>query len=796
MQKSFFTFAVMLFVIMSITILNAQNTGVQEKYSQVRILSTTQSDFYRINAVGLFFDGGVMKKGEYFETLLSESEIALLNKSGVPYQVTIEDWAAYYNGLPKMSEMDIQSALKYSKDKYAVSHSIYGTMGGHLKVEEINAKLDSLRLQYPTLVSVKWSLGNTYEGRPMNTVRITKNPDVPTGRPEIWFNGVTHAREPLGMENVLYYVYWLVENYNIDPIATYILNNREIYWTPIINVDGYYHNQTTNPTGGGQWRANMHVTTGSCGYVDLNRNFGTYNFWNSSNGGSSTDACSGGSGTYRGPSPMSEPETQNWRTFVNSRNFRVEMDYHTYGNYLIKPYAWCDPTPTPDDAIFNEYGSDIVAVNHFSYGTPTQTVGYAVRGGSTDWDYSTDSTGHTRHIMAFSPEVGVISFWPPQANILPEAQTCFEMNKYVTLVSGPYTGLKSATFNKNQYVQNETGNCKVVFRDKGLLDAQNVKVTFTPVTSYLTIPTQVYTRVSLPSMVSDSTTFNFTIAAACPNNSVVIARLKIMQNDTVTMYDQNYNIFVGTGYTVLADSAENGTSNWPTMTNWSIVTTKYLSPAHSFKGICTNSGVNQMVSIPLNLSTYPAVYLSWYQKYALETGYDFGYVDVSSNNGTSWSRLATYNGVDSATWKFQSFNITSLVGGSTNMLVRFRDSCDANTNYDGWYVDNIKISAYQVSPLVGINGNVEEPFTYSLAQNYPNPFNPMTNISYSIPKSGMVTLKVYNTLGMEIATLVNEVKQAGNNTITFNAAGLSSGVYFYRIESGDFVDIKKMVLLK
>ena len=107
MQKSFFTFAVMLFVIMSITILNAQNTGVQEKYSQVRILSTTQSDFYRINAVGLFFDGGVMKKGEYFETLLSESEIALLNKSGVPYQVTIEDWAAYYNGLPKMSEMDI-----------------------------------------------------------------------------------------------------------------------------------------------------------------------------------------------------------------------------------------------------------------------------------------------------------------------------------------------------------------------------------------------------------------------------------------------------------------------------------------------------------------------------------------------------------------------------------------------------------------------------------------------------------------------------------------------------------------
>jgi len=796
-SKNFYTFIfVVLCFLVNISFAQIHDNG-NEKYSQVRIFATSDNDFNKIQNAGLFLEGGIHKKGLYFETWLSETEISNLQKSGVPYQVTVDDWMQYYNSFPPLSSKQYNDIMKKSKDEFNVYHSILGTMGGNLKWEEMIAKLDSLRTQYPSLVSVKFSLGNTYEGRAMWTVRITKNPDAPTGRPEVWYNGVTHAREPGGMENVLYYIYWLVENYNIDPIATYILNNREIYWTPIINVDGYYYNQTTNPTGGGMWRANRHMTTTGCGYVDLNRSFGTYNFWNSSNGGSSTDPCSGGQGTYRGTYPMLEPEIINWKNFENSRNFKCEMDYHTYGNYLIKPYAWCDPTPTPDDAIFSEYGAEIVANNHFTYGTPYQTVGYYVRGGSTDWVYSNDSTGHTQHVIVYSPEVGVIGFWSNAANITAEAQTCFFQNQLMSLVAGPYAGYKSATFNKTTYVQNETGNCKVVFRNKGLATAQNVKVMFTPVSSssYISIPTQVYTKASLTSRTSDSTTFNFTIGAACPNNSAITVRLRILQNDTITMYDQNLNIFVGSGYTILRDSAENGITNWPTMTNWSVVTTKYLSPTHSFKGICTNNGVNQMISVPLNVSSYPAVYLSFYQKYALEAGYDYGFVDVSSNNGTSWIRLATINGLDSASWKLQSFNITSYVAGSTNMLIRFRDSCDANTNWDGWYVDNINVTGYQPAPT-GVISNNTVPDKYSLEQNYPNPFNPSTQINYSIAKTGFVRISVFDVLGREVKVLLNEVKTPGFYAVDFDGTNLSSGMYFYRIESGNFVDTKKMTLIK
>jgi hypothetical protein len=85
---------------------------------------------------------------------------------------------------------------------------------------------------------------------------------------------------------------------------------------------------------------------------------------------------------------------------------------------------------------------------------------------------------------------------------------------------------------------------------------------------------------------------------------------------------------------------------------------------------------------------------------------------------------------------------------------------------------------------------------FELEQNYPNPFNPSTNISYKINKAGNVSLKVYNVLGTEVATLVNEYKPAGNYTVRFNASNFSSGVYFYKLTAGNYSEIKKMTLLK
>jgi subtilisin-like proprotein convertase family protein len=90
----------------------------------------------------------------------------------------------------------------------------------------------------------------------------------------------------------------------------------------------------------------------------------------------------------------------------------------------------------------------------------------------------------------------------------------------------------------------------------------------------------------------------------------------------------------------------------------------------------------------------------------------------------------------------------------------------------------------------------EIPKSFSLSQNYPNPFNPVTNIKFSMPKSGNITLKVYDILGREVAELVNEFKPAGNYLVDFNASHLSSDIYFYRIYTSEFTEVKKMVLVK
>lgn len=104
--------------------------------------------------------------------------------------------------------------------------------------------------------------------------------------------------------------------------------------------------------------------------IDLNRNFGTYEFWNSTNNGSSTSPSSD---TYRGVAPFSEIETENMMNFVNSRNFKGILSYHTYGNYLIRPWGYVD-APTPDEPVFQEFSQEMLIDNHYTMGRSNQTV--------------------------------------------------------------------------------------------------------------------------------------------------------------------------------------------------------------------------------------------------------------------------------------------------------------------------------------------------------------------------------------------------------------------------------------
>jgi len=136
-----------------------------------------------------------------------------------------------------------------------------------------------------------------------------------------------------------------------------------------------------------------------------------------------------------------------------------------------------------------------------------------------------------------------------------------------------------------------------------------------------------------------------------------------------------------------------------------------------------------------------------------------------------------------------------------NMNIRMMDETGKTINVNLKSGEDIVISDGTIQKLIVSEALM--PNKFALEQNYPNPFNPSTSIRYTVPsvtlsegEGSRVSLKVYDVLGNEVTTLVNEQKPAGSYEVKFDAAGLSSGIYFYTLASGSFVETKKMILLK
>ncbi|MCL4512385.1 MAG: T9SS type A sorting domain-containing protein [Bacteroidetes bacterium] len=151
-----------------------------------------------------------------------------------------------------------------------------------------------------------------------------------------------------------------------------------------------------------------------------------------------------------------------------------------------------------------------------------------------------------------------------------------------------------------------------------------------------------------------------------------------------------------------------------------------------------------------------------------------GGVFLSTNNGTSWTAVNT---------GLTNISVWSLAVSGTNL-------------FDGTYRGGLWRRPLSEMITAVENPSTDLPTHFILSQNYPNPFNPATEISYDLPKRSHVLIAVFDVLGRNVGTLVNEEEAAGRYRVTFNASELPSGVYFYRIEAGTYHDTKKLLLLK
>lgn len=150
--------------------------------------------------------------------------------------------------------------------------------------------------------------------------------------------------------------------------------------------------------------------------------------------------------------------------------------------------------------------------------------------------------------------------------------------------------------------------------------------------------------------------------------------------------------------------------------------------------------------------------------------------------------------------------ISSNVGGAVEGAAYKSHAClgqNIVSDWEGLESDQLLIGIMHFSelydwmlPVEGDHDVIQLPREFMLHQNFPNPFNPMTTIRYDVPRSAHVNITVYNTRGQQVAMLVDGMRQPGYHEVIWDAAGLSSGVYFYRIHAGDYVALKKLMLIK
>ncbi|MFI5144298.1 MAG: S8 family serine peptidase [Ignavibacteria bacterium] len=175
-------------------------------------------------------------------------------------------------------------------------------------------------------------------------------------------------------------------------------------------------------------------------------------------------------------------------------------------------------------------------------------------------------------------------------------------------------------------------------------------------------------------------------------------------------------------------------------------------------------------------------------------------IQASTNNGTSFNTLLTMNYTDLTTTTSCSnseFTPSAASDWRTKKVGLPVGTNKVNIEAVSAFGNDIWVDSICVKLFVGVQPiSGEIPKIYSLSQNYPNPFNPATRIEFALPKAGMVKLVVYNVLGAEVTTLINENMQAGYHAVSFNGTNLASSVYFYKLTAGDFTAVKKMLMIK
>ncbi|MCH8568509.1 MAG: T9SS type A sorting domain-containing protein [Balneolales bacterium] len=658
----------LLFVFCTPFFVSAQQTNPfpETLYYRVSVNVEQPDVIQQMGMLGLAIDH-VHIHDRHMHAELSGYELNLMIEAGIRFEVVQDDMASFYEA--KLMADPVFQSRQLQGENLPVNFKL-GSMGGHLTLDEVIAELDEMHQLFPDLITPKFSIGESYEGRDIWTVWI--GTDLDETKPQAYYNSLIHAREPMSMMNLVYYMWWLLENYGEDELATFLIDQRHMAFTLVLNPDGYEFNRINNPNGGGMQRKNRRPVGTFRPGVDLNRNFGPYIFWDHPNnpGGSSTDP---NNDTYRGSEPFSEPETQALKEFVLENDFRAVFNYHNYSDLLIYPYGALQRR-TIEGYIFEAYAQEMTRFNGYEHGTDVETVGYATRGGADDWFYGFESGNDNRvNAISMTPEVGNASdgiggwggaFWARAERIIPLSEDNLLPNQLLAVYAGP--ALRQTELDS--------------------IGAYQPVADFSPAIS------------SSDAEIGQETFFSLSF-----DEEIFNAGRTDMEVVFTATTDADYVAFVEDTVTL-------------------------------------NIGIDEF-------------YIGSTPDFLME--------------------------LDAFTQPDENFTVT------VEMTIPFTEE------FFSW-----DFSFTTFGTPVSLEPGTDLPKMVELHQNYPNPFNPTTVLTYSLPESGSVLLQVYNMQGQLVQTLVNEHNNAGRHEVSFDAGSLASGLYIYRLQTGNEIQSRKMMLVK
>ncbi len=694
------------------------HTNVQEgsaqKWSRVKVAIEGRADLAKIAALGLPLDCGVRITETAVFAEYSDREIKLLREAGFAVEILVDDVMQDFleRSKSELEKEDKDRLLRRTTGDEDLLDCLpldfatpalfdFGSMGGYPTYEELLAHLDQMHALYPNLTTAPAAVSDsllTAEGREVLWMKISDQPNTSAeGEPQLLYTSLHHAREPMSMMQLLFFMYYILEHYESDPDIRHLLDHTELYFVPCVNPDGYVYNELNDPDGGGMWRKNRFDNGDGSFGVDLNRNYGFH--WGIDDVGSSPEPSSI---VYRGTEPFSEAEAKMMRYFCNAHDFKICLNAHGYGEILLHPWGDDNIVGLPDSVSYYKLSEPMTWTNRYKFGQTFNTLGYIVNGDSDDWMYAEQE--EKNKIMAFTPEVGNWNqggFWPSPSEIVPIAVDCMPQNLLAAHMAGAYAQVSDeSTLN----IETLTSTIELRFERIGLFDGYDYSISIIPLTNNIS-------SVSAPIVLNNPAALTDTLLSFELNLDPAIAaqdhvQYRISVDNGVHEYAQEITKFF---QAEVAYADPDLSFNWTTDEDWGLVFSPSAvgSASHSdspYEDYAPGTNSDYELNTVVDLTDATDAMLGFKALWEVEHRYDFVQLLASIDDGDSWQPLCGRNSkagsrfqdedepifdASHVVWEQEQISLREQVGH--HVKFKFLIDSNGNTELNGFHFDDFNV---------------------------------------------------------------------------------------------------------